>query len=134
MKRKLTFVLIVCMTTALIITGCAAGAPIDSADALEKAVGLSRIDIPELEKMLGGEMTLAVEGRDDNKLVYIHKYNANVGDVTSKATEIAEAIEEQREGYEGLVADLSARGVKNAAVVLEYWDADGTLIYSVTIS
>ena len=134
MKRKLTFALLFCLIALLAMSGCSFGANRKAALALDELVEKNRASISELEETFNGGMTLDFEARDNSMLVCIHNFTFAVGDRETVALGIAEALEGQRAVYEGVAADLREQGVKNAAVVLEYWDADGTLIYTVTIS
>ena len=123
MKRKLTLILVILMTLTLILTGCG-GNP------LQKVVKEAQAEIPALEKQFGGMMEIAIEARGENTLVYVYKYTMDIGDISAAKGALESAMSVQTAVFDGLVQDLKKAGVKDAAIVVEYVNVDGTMIYS----
>ena len=134
MVRKL-LPLVLILALALSLAACGGkdnngGGSTSTDPKLQAVIDEAQGSIASLEEAFGGMMKIAIEARDGSKLVYIYTYTIDVGDVNAVKAELESGLEAQKAVFENIAKELRDEGVKNASVVVEYKNVDGTLIHS----
>ena len=127
MKKSLALVLILTLVCAFALVGCAKKTPV----ALQEKVDAFLETAAIMEDNFRGELKISAEARDARKLVFIYTFTTQLEDTGELAAQLAASVRLQGELHEATIAELRENGVKNPAVVIEYRNADDSVLCTV---
>ena len=127
MKKSLALVLILTLVCAFALVACAKKTPA----ALQEKVDAFLETAAIMEDSFQGELKITAEARDARKLVFIYTFTTQLEDTADLAAQLEGSIRLQGELHEATIAELRESGVRKPAVVIEYRNADNSVLCTV---
>jgi len=123
MTKKVSLLVLCLIMATCVFAGCKSGSKV-----VEDAVAEAQASIETLEKSFGGMMKIAITARGES-VVYSYKYTSQI-DADAAKTAIDAQESTLKTSMQGVLSPLKAAGVSNASIIVEYLNADGSMITS----
>lgn len=95
---------------------------------LQLIVDQAQDQIEGMQDAFGGILDMTITARDGNKLVYTYTLHSGILDMDTETIE--KSVSGMEEAMTAVVTLLETVGVKDAAVIIEWFDAEGNEMYS----
>lgn len=82
-----------------------------------------------MEDALGNKMEMKMEARGSS-LIYIYQFTEQVSASEAEKAEMEKYAEAMKEVFNLLLKSIKDAGVKDPSIVLEYWNHDGSMMFT----